>query len=197
MASLRFGALDPRHRGRLAEILAATAAFAREEIEVALELFDEAHEGGGRRAEGGDGAEDVVPPPSAPCPPAAYEFVGAFDDTGTLTGYACYGPTPGTDRTFDLYWIAVHPVAQRVGEGTRLLEEVERRLRTRGARLLVVETSSRDAYAPTRRFYAARGYREAARIGDFYAPADHRVIYTKRLTRAVASPTGAHSPPPH
>jgi ribosomal protein S18 acetylase RimI-like enzyme len=152
---VRLGALQRTHRGRLREILDATAVFRPDEVSMALELFDEAVEGD-------------------------YEFVGAFEGE-RLVAYACFGATPGTDRTYDLYWIAVDPSAQRHGSGSRLLAEVERRLRERGARLLVVETSSRDEYEATRRFYSARGLREVARMRDFYAPADDRLIYTKHL----------------
>lgn len=148
------------------EILTATAVFRPEEIDVALELFD---------------AATAHAPPGGGAAAADYEVVGAYADDA-LAGYACYGPTPATDRTFDLYWIAMHPDAQGSGGGSRLLAEVEHRLRNRRGRLLVVETSSRDPYRATRRFYEARGYRQAARIRDFYAPADDRVIYTKRLT---------------
>ena len=155
MLAVRLGALQRTHRERLREILDATAVFRPDEVTMALELFDDGVDGD-------------------------YEFLGAFDD-GDLVAYACFGATPGTDRTYDLYWIAVHPAAQRHGSGSRLLAEVEQQLTDRGARLLVVETSSRDEYAPTRRFYTARGYREVARMRDFYAPSDDRVIYTKSL----------------
>ena len=169
MSAIRFGGLEPRHRGRLAEILTATRVFNDDEVTVALELFDATAEG--------------------------YEFLGAFDSAGALVAYACYGPTPGTDGTYDLYWIAVDPAAQGAGEGTRLLGEVEQQLRTRAGRLLVAETSSRADYAPTRHFYERRGYREVARVADFYAPADDRVIYAKRLTPKA---TSADRPPsPH
>jgi hypothetical protein len=47
---------------------------------------------------------------------------------------------------------------------------------------VIVETSSRDAYLPTRRFYDRRGYEEAARVAEFYGPGDDRVIYVKHLT---------------
>lgn len=151
------GALAPHHRHRVREILDATAVFRPEEVEVALELFDE------RRA--GDG----------------YEFIGAYTASGDLAGYACFGATPGTHATFDLYWIAVHPAFQGIGGGSVLLRDVEAQLRARRARLLVIETSSRDEYAPTRHFYERRGYVEAARIRDFYARGDDRVIYTKRF----------------
>jgi ribosomal protein S18 acetylase RimI-like enzyme len=186
VSASQFGALESRHRDRLAEILTATGMFSDEEVAVGLELFDDAFEGGGRRAEGGEATESTPLSALRP-PPSSYEFLGAFDPAHTLVGFACYGPTPGTDRTFDLYWIAVHPSAQGTGEGSRLLAEVERQLRARAGRLLVAETSSRAEYEPTRRFYDARGYRQVARVADFYAPADDRVIYAKRLTPKATS----------
>jgi len=81
----------------------------------------------------------------------------------------------------------MHPEFQGTGGGSQLLDEVERRLRQREARLLVVETSSRDDYAPTRHFYETRGYTRAASLADFYSPGDARIIYTKRLTRSLSS----------
>jgi ribosomal protein S18 acetylase RimI-like enzyme len=78
-----------------------------------------------------------------------------------------------------------------------MLREVERRLGERGGRLLIVETSSRESYVGTRRFYETRGYHEAARVRSFYAPLDDRVVYTKRLTPVGARATTVHAPPPH
>jgi ribosomal protein S18 acetylase RimI-like enzyme len=149
-AAIRLGAIHRGHRSRIIDILRATNAFRDEEIEVALELFDEslAHQA---RAPFDPGAGV-----------ASYEFIGAFSREGELIGYACYGATPGTTGTYDLYWIAVHPEHQGEGGGSRLLDEVERRLNEREARLLVVETSSRTDYESTRRFYERREYRESA-----------------------------------
>ncbi|MBA3672932.1 MAG: GNAT family N-acetyltransferase [Gemmatimonadaceae bacterium] len=112
---------------------------------------------------------------------ADYETLGAFKG-GTLCGYACFGPTPSTDGTHDLYWLVVDPASQKSGVGRSLLRGVEQVLARRGARLLVVETSSRDEYAGTRAFYARGGYIEAARVRDFYAPSDDRITLTTRLT---------------
>jgi hypothetical protein len=56
--------------------------------------------------------------------------------------------------------------------------------------MLVVETSSRPEYAPTRAFYERRGYAEAARMREFYAPGDDRVIFTKRFQGILNSPSG-------
>lgn len=157
-AGVRLGPLLTGHREPLEAIVRATNMFAEDEVAVALELFDDASAGG-----------------------TDYEFIGAFDGE-RLIGYSCFGATPSTEDTFDLYWIAVQPSAQRSGAGGVLMAEVERRLRERRARLLVVETSSRDDYAPTRRFYEKRGYAQSARVRDFYAHGDHRVILTKSLS---------------
>jgi ribosomal protein S18 acetylase RimI-like enzyme len=157
--SLRFGDLEAAHRGRIAELLRATAAFSSEEVTVAVEMLDEAL---------------ANPNPD-------YSFLGAFTPEGELIGYACYGPTPGTEGTYDLYWIAVDPAAHGTGIGTILLSEVERRLQGHRARILVVETSSRSDYAQTRGFYGRRGFAESARVREFYAPGDDRIIFTKRF----------------
>lgn len=90
----------------------------------------------------------------------------------------CWGQTPCTLGTWDIYWIAVDPAAQGAGVGSALMEDVECRL-AGVARLIVVETSGRAAYAPTRAFYQARGYRMAAVVPEFYAAGDAQVIFTK------------------
>jgi ribosomal protein S18 acetylase RimI-like enzyme len=165
---IRLGTLRPRDRARVAELLVSTAVFSRAEIDVALQLFDTTV-----RDEGATGADDAHVPD--------YEFTGAFEGE-RLLGYACAGPTPATEGTFDLYWLAVDAAAQGKGIGTALVREVERGLHHRGARMLLVETSSRPDYSNTRAFYERCGYSEAARIKDFYAPADDRIMLTTRLT---------------
>lgn len=158
---VRLGPLLTEHREPLESIVRATDVFSEDEVSVALELFDESLSAGSRLS-------------------ADYEFIGAFEGND-LIGYACFGATPSTDNTYDLYWIAVHPSAQRSGAGGALMTEVERRLQSRGARLIIVETSSRVDYTATRRFYAKRGYEQSAQVDNFYAPGDHRVVFTKSL----------------
>lgn len=146
------------HRARLETLVRDTGLFREAEVRTAVELLDEAL----------DGDDD-------------YRFLGAFDGD-ELVGYACYGPTPDTLGTFDLYWIAVDRTRQGEGIGTQLVTAVETTLSAIGGRLVVVETSSRDEYEPTRGFYEARGYRRTATIAGYYAPADDLVIYVKDLT---------------
>ena len=186
--SLTIAPLSPSHRSQIQEIVSATGVFSREEVEVALELFDEttARMENGKWKMGRQGSAEAHPGPISDSrfPNSDYEFIGAFDGD-ELLGYACFGPTPSTAGTYDLYWIAVHPAAQRSGAGAALMADVERQLNERGARMVVVETSSRDDYAPTRSFYHKRGYTEAARLRGFYAPGDDRVVLTKRVGAPV------------
>lgn len=158
-AGFRLAPLGREQRDALEALVRATGAFREDEVTVALEVFDSATE---------ENQDD-------------YTLVGAIDGEGALLGYACYGPTPCTVGTWDLYWIAVHPAAQGRGVGTMLLNDVEREVERAHARLLVIETSSKSNYAATRGFYRARGYEPAARVPDFYDIGDDRVIYVKRL----------------
>jgi ribosomal protein S18 acetylase RimI-like enzyme len=98
-----------------------------------------------------------------------------------IAGYTCYGLTPMTVSTYDLYWIVVASDSQNKGFGKRLIEYAENNCRSKGGKLLVVETSSRADYAPTRSFYEKKGYQLEAKIRDFYRAGDDKIIYTKRL----------------
>jgi ribosomal protein S18 acetylase RimI-like enzyme len=150
-------------RARLEEITAATGLFRPDEVAIALELFDDAL----------SGDDD-------------YRFLGAYA-RDELVGYVCWGPTPATQGTYDLYWIVVDPARQGRGVGTALLRAVEARLAAEAARLVVVETSSRPDYAPTRAFYERRGYTRAATLPGYYAPGDDLVIYLKDLAHGLVA----------
>ena len=67
------------------------------------------------------------------------------------------------------------------GIGGQLLRYTEARVRESAGRLLLIETSSLPKFDPTRAFCAYHGYREVARIPDFYTDGDSRVIFAKRL----------------
>lgn len=112
---------------------------------------------------------------------SGYAFRVYRDDEGRVLGFACFGPHPLTEGTFDLYWIAVDPEARRRGVGRALLSQVETEVKARGGRLLVIETSGLPSYAPTRQFYESCGYRCEAVIRDFYAFGDDLVIFVKEL----------------
>lgn len=100
---------------------------------------------------------------------------------GPLVGYLCYGHTPMTAATYDLYWMAVDGARRGLGVGRRLVEAFEAAVQQAGGRLIRVETSSRDGYDGTLAFYLRTGYEIASRIADFYGPGDDLVTLTKRL----------------
>lgn len=154
--------LAPEDRAAVERIVRSIEVFSAAEKDVALEVLDAYLEH----------------------PRRDYHALGAFSLDGELLGYACYGRTPCTDGTWDLYWIAVGGETRSRGVGSLLLEEVERRVVRTGARLLVIETSSRADYSPTRAFYERRGYSAVARVPDFYAPDDDRVIFVRSFHHA-------------
>lgn len=104
------------------------------------------------------------------------------DDDDGLVGVAYYALVPMTDRTWNLYWIAIRPECQRQGRGSALLRYVEQALTVRGERLLLVQTSGLESFSGTRAFYRQCGYDEEARIRDYYKTGDDTIFYRKALT---------------
>jgi ribosomal protein S18 acetylase RimI-like enzyme len=160
VAPLNQRPLEAGDRARVEAMTRASPLFRTEEVAVALDVFDAAT-GNGRPRD------------------SDYRTLGAVAE-GLLVGWICWGPTPCTRGTFDLYWIVVDPAWQGRGVGSALVAEMEQRLQG-VARLIVVETAGRDDYAPTRAFYAARGYHVGATIPDYYEDGDDLVTYVKRL----------------
>lgn len=149
----------PEDRQTVLTFLAQTGFFRPDEMDIAREVLDDA------LAEG---------------PKGHYQsFVACMDREAV--GWICFGPTPCTIGSFDIYWIGVASTWQGRGIGRALMVFAEQAISQRGGRLLVIETSSREKYLPTRRFYEALGYTEAAQIPEFYGPEDHKVIFTKAL----------------
>jgi ribosomal protein S18 acetylase RimI-like enzyme len=114
-----------------------------------------------------------------------HAWVVAEDASGAIAGAAYYAPEPFADRMWNLYFLAVQPGRHRDGTGTALITHVEQTLRSRGddvARVLIVETSSLDAYEQARAFYRKHDFDEEARIRDFYGPGDNKVVFWKALT---------------
>lgn len=149
----------PEDREQIRGIVASSGFFYPGEIDVAVELLDE------RLSKG---------------TASGYYFVLA-DLAGRAVGYTCFGPIACTQSSYDLYWIAVHRDFRGKGLGGSLIEASERAIAAQGGRRIYVETSSRPQYEPTRAFYRHLGYAEQARLADFYAPGDDKVICVKVL----------------
>src|SRR5262245_30784383 len=148
-------------RKRIDEILRSSANFNPVEVTTALELVDES-------LAKGEASGYII------------EVVES-DATRGVDGYVCYGPTPMTEGTYDLYWIAVDEAMQGRGLGQLLIRRAESEVLRRGGRLLMIETSSKESYGATQRFYDRAGYELAARIRDFYRVGDDKLVFVKRL----------------
>lgn len=146
-------------RVAIGRILRETGAFRDDEIEIGLELVD----------------ESLNPGPSTD-----YEWWLA-ERRGQVVGFACFGPVPLTDGTFDLYWIAILPEVRGAGIADLLDGAVTESVRNAGGRWLLAETSSTTPYQPARRFYRRRGYALLECIADFYRAGDDRLTFGKRL----------------
>ena len=147
-------------RGPLRDLVAATGVLTDEEVEIALELID------------------VV----LDVPGQTDYIIRVSEEGGKVAGYYCVGPTPATEGTFDLYWVAVDPALHGKGIGRSLDDHACDLIRGMSGRLIIAETSSLPRYERTRDFYLRRGYREVAKIVDYYRPGDDLVVYGKYLT---------------
>ncbi len=150
--------MEARDKGPVLGLVRATGFFTDEEVEVAEELIDAYLE----RPDQKDYHVEVVE-----------------DGPEAVAGYMTWGPTPLTEGAYDIYWMAVAPSEQGKGRGKALLAWVEDEVRRRAGRVIIIETSSQPKYHGTRRFYVDLGYKEVARIPDFYRAGDDRVIYAK------------------
>ncbi len=92
-----------------------------------------------------------------------------------------FGPNAMGDRTWDLLWISVAPDRQGQGIGGELIRFTEAHIRAAGGRLLLIDTSSLPRFVATHASYGKHGYAEVARIPDFYADGDSKVIFAKRI----------------
>lgn len=150
--------MQARDKGPVLGLVRATGFFTEPEVGVAEELMDIFLE----RPDQKD-----------------YDVVVVEDESGAPAGYLTWGPTPLAEDAYDLYWMAVAPAQQGRGRGKELVRWLEDEVGRRNGRLVVIETSSQPKYHGTRQFYIDLGYREVARIPDFYRAGDDRVIYAK------------------
>jgi GNAT superfamily N-acetyltransferase len=149
------------YREKIHEILKTTGFFSYEEINVALELLD-----------------DYLNNPNS-----TYSIYVAVDEINQedVIGYVCFGKTPLSYSTYELYWIAVTPHSQGKGIGKELMHFFEQKVKENAGLNILIETSSKTIYEPTRKFYEALGYKVLCVVKDFYAPGDDRITYVKRL----------------
>jgi ribosomal protein S18 acetylase RimI-like enzyme len=140
-------------------ILKRTKFFRPQELKIAEEVFDDAISGG---------------------PETDYQSFVAEEAHKTI-GWVCFGPTPCTVGTFDIYWLAVDPEYQNGGVGTSLVQYATTIIKNLKGRMITVDTSGSQRYFSTRQFYEKLGYCEEACLKDFYSVGDDKIVYIRRL----------------
>ena len=109
LSSTLSGIQPLRHEDRepLRQLLIETDVFTAEEVEIALELIDICLDR----------------------PDQQDYIINTYQEEGEAVGYYCIGPTPATEGTFDLYWIAVKPSLHGRGIGGVLNSHAESLIR--------------------------------------------------------------------
>jgi ribosomal protein S18 acetylase RimI-like enzyme len=103
---------------------------------------------------------------------------------GKAVGFCYASPAPFADGAWNMLAIAVLPDLQCHGVGKALCRHLEAALRDRGQRILIADTSGADAFARTRAFYRKNGFTEEARIREFWAAGEDKIVFWKSLPRA-------------
>jgi len=147
----------PEDEGAIAQLLSALNLFETEEVEIVTGML----------------AEHFARPQS--------QDLWLLDDDNGPVGIAYAAPERMTDGTWNLYLIAVHPDRQKQGRGAALLKHVEEALAAQNVRVLLVETAGVEDFDYVRQFYRSSGFREEARISEFYGEGVDKVVFWKRL----------------
>jgi ribosomal protein S18 acetylase RimI-like enzyme len=156
-------------RGGIFRILETAGNFTPEEVATALELIDEWLELGEHSGY------------------LTYVLESQGEGSAEVLGYVSFGPTPLTESTYDVYWIAVDKSKHRGGVGKRLMKFTEEETMRRGGRMLLIETSSQETYGGTIQFYERTGYELVGKIKEYYKPGDDKLIFAKRLEAPVSA----------
>lgn len=147
------------NRDAVLDLLAGTRMFRPGEMNIAREVLDD----------------------SIRCGPDGHYQSYVITQAEHVLGWVCFGPTPCTLGTWDLYWISVNTTHQRQGIGRKLMAFAESEIMAGGGRRVIVETSGRAAYASTLAFYERIGYIREAAVRDFYDIGDDKIVLTKRI----------------
>ncbi len=155
--SVSLRAVQKDDRSALESALRSDDTFREDEIAVALELIDEA------------------------CQESKDYWIRVALSDQELAGYICYGPTPMTASTYDLYWIVTHLSHRGKGIAGALIADMEADLIGRGGGSVRVETSQTEGYGGARKLYSKYAYPQVARFPDFYKEGDDLIVYFKKL----------------
>ncbi|MFN8308830.1 MAG: N-acetyltransferase [Chitinophagales bacterium] len=106
-------------------------------------------------------------------------FTAILNNQPVAIGYCI--PEKLTDGTYNLLAIGVSKEFQQQGIANKMMQYIEQLLKSKNARLLVVDTSSDAAQLAARNFYKKIGYKQEAVINDFWKDGEDKITFTKKL----------------
>ena len=106
-------------------------------------------------------------------------FTAIVGEKPCAIGYCA--PEKLTDSTYNLYAIGVQNDLQGKGVGKKMMTFIEDYLKSKGKRVLIVDTSSMPEFDLTREFYLKIGYTKEATIRDFWKEGDDKIVFWKKL----------------
>lgn len=105
----------------------------------------------------------------------------AATENGKAVGFCYCRPEQFTAGTHNLLAIGVHAEHHGKGCGSKIIRELENRLKSSGNRVLIIETSSSDAQAPARRLYEYLAYELKGVLPEFWMEGDDKLIFWRKL----------------
>ena len=97
---------------------------------------------------------------------------------GKTVGFVSYERQACCEALYYLDWIAVDNSVRGMGIGKVLVGEMLSDAWANGAQKVLLQTSGRSQYLPTRRFYEAMGFSRECEIPDYYSPGEPSVFYS-------------------
>lgn len=103
------------------------------------------------------------------------------EGNNNIVGFACFGKNRMTEDSWEVFCIAVDKNHKDKGFGSLILKEVERIAMGSKANRIWIQTSGKNKFIPTAKFFESKEYEKVATLPDFYSKGDHKIIFNKVL----------------
>ncbi len=145
--------IDWKNHLQMQELLKKISLFTKEECDVVMELLD------------------------ATKRDSDYIFYACLNEKDELESFICFGPTPMTKTTYDMYWIGTADQSQKKGLARLLMNKMKDVIASKNGKLIRIETSSKETYEQTREFYKRMNMVPQSTITNFYDIGDDLITY--------------------
>jgi N-acetylglutamate synthase-like GNAT family acetyltransferase len=106
-----------------------------------------------------------------------FKYVYTKDDQ--VVGFSSLTKCVGSAYSWEIHWLVVDPKYKRQGIATNLIKKIIDKAKELGLPQLFVETCSCEGEKPARNFYSSIGFKQSAKIPNFYGEGHSKIIYRK------------------